>query len=127
MKPVLIAGVTIVNFALLFYTIFVFYEHKFKRAASKVVTFITIGVIFDIVATACMIIGSENSPFSPHGILGYSSLTAMFVDAVLIHRFKAVNGSETSFPTWLNNYSKIAYTWWVLAYITGAILVATAK
>ncbi len=98
MKPILMAGVTIVNLALIFYTIFVIYEHKFKRAASKVVTFITIGVIFDIAATVCMIIGSENSPFSPHGILGYSSLTAMFIDAVLIHRHKSTHGSEVAFP-----------------------------
>lgn len=127
MKPILMAGVTIVNLALLFYTIFIIFEHKLKRAANKVVTFITIGVIFDITATICMIIGSENSPFSPHGILGYSSLTAMFIDAVLIWRFKNVNGTEIPFPKWLNNYSKIAYVWWVLAYITGAILVMTNK
>ena len=121
------AGVVIVNLALVFYTIFVIYEHKLKKSASKVVTFITIGVVFDIAATVCMIIGSENSPFSPHGLLGYSSLTAMFVDAVLIHKHKAAHGPETPFPGWLNTYSKIAYAWWVLAYITGAILVAQAK
>lgn len=127
MKPILMAGVTIVNLALLFYTIFIIYEHKFKRAAQKVVTFITLGVVFDITATVCMIIGSENSPFSPHGILGYSSLTAMFIDAVLIWRFKNAYGAEKPFPGWLNKYSKVAYIWWVLAYITGAILVMNNK
>ena len=123
MKPILIAGTIIVQFALLFYTIFIIYEHKRQKAAKPVLFFVTIGVVVDIIATVCMIIGSENSPFSAHGILGYSSLTAMFVDAVLIWQYKMKNGAEAVFTKGLNIYSKIAYSWWVLAYITGAILV----
>ena len=124
MKPVLIAGVIIVNLALIFYTIFIINEHKKKNAHKNVVMFITLGLIFDITATICMIIGSENSPFSVHGILGYSSLSGMFVDAVLIWKHKLKCNSEKPFAQSLNVYSKIAYSWWVLAYITGAIIVA---
>ena len=30
-------------------------------------------------------------------------------------------------PAWLHNYSRLAYTWWVVAYITGAILVMSKR
>ena len=127
MKPILIAGTIIVNFALLSYTLFIIQEHKKKKATNLLLTFLTVGVLLDIVATVCMISGSENSPFSPHGILGYSSLTAMLVDMVLVWRFKLQYGSEKGFTPFLNKYSKIAYTWWVLAYITGATMVMSSR
>ncbi|KAA3631745.1 MAG: hypothetical protein DWP97_12410 [Calditrichaeota bacterium] len=123
MKPVIIAGTTIVNLALIFYTIFIIQKIRHNKATGKVLFFLTAGVLFDIIATACMIIGSENSPFSPHGILGYSSLGAMLTDCILIWRFKNNNSPETQFPKSLSVYSTIAYSWWVLAYITGAIMV----
>lgn len=127
MKPILIAGTIIVNFALIFYTMFIVQEQKKKKATNLLLSFLTAGVFFDIIATICMISGSENSPFSPHGILGYSSLSAMLVDMILIWRFKLIFGSEIQFSKGLNLYSKIAYTWWVLAYITGALMVYLSK
>ncbi len=123
-KPIIIAAIIIVNLALLSYTLFVIYEHKKKRAHHKVVFFITAGLVFDITATACMIIGSENTPFSIHGILGYSSLTGMFIDAVLIWKHKLKFGDRTAFSNWLNIYSKAAYSWWIVAYITGTIIIS---
>ncbi len=127
MKPILLAGVIIVNFALLAYTLFIIQEHKKKRATKMLLSFLTVGVVLDVIATICMISGSENSPFSPHGILGYSSLGGMLLDMVLIWRFKLQNGSKVTFSKGLNLYSKIAYSWWILAFITGAILVASSK
>ena len=123
MKPVLIAGTTIVNLALIFYTIFIIQKFKHNRATGKVLFYLTTGIVFDIIATVCMIIGSENSPFSPHGLLGYSSLGAMLTDGILIWTFKNRHSPEAIFPKSLSVYSTIAYAWWVLAYITGAILV----
>ena len=82
------------------------------------------GVILDISATTMMIIASENSPFSLHGILGYSSLTLMLTDAVLLWRFRIINGPETKVKKGLHIYSRIAYLLWVMAYITGSLLVA---
>ncbi len=127
MKPIIMAGVTIVNFALLFYSIGVISEQRKHRITKGIRNILTLGIIFDVVATVCMIIGSENSPFSPHGLLGYTSLTAMLVDVVLVWRFTLANGFDTVVPKWLHLYSRYAYLWWVAAYITGGILVATAK
>lgn len=124
MKPIILAGTIIVTLALIAYTLFIITEHKQKRASGKVLLFITLGLFLDITATACMIIGSSNTPFTLHGFLGYTSLLAMLVDGILIWRHKISHGGEVPFSRGLNIYSKIAYTTWVvLAYITGSILV----
>ncbi len=123
MKPVLIAGTTIVNLALISYTIFIYYERKTRHAAKKVLWFLTIGVTLDATATICMIIGSSKSPFTLHGILGYSSLIGMLTDAFLIWKSRLRNGIDSPLSATLHNYSIIAYLWWIAAYVTGALLV----
>ncbi len=119
MKPVLIAGSTIVTLALIFYSLAFFYFHRKKGITNKILSFQTIGVLLDITATTLMIIGSSNGPFTLHGILGYSSLTLMIIDTLLFWR----NRKFTEVPDWLKTYSKLAYIWWILAYITGSLLV----
>ncbi len=122
MKPILIAGTITVNFALISYSIGIITEQRRHRVTRNVLWFLTIGVILDITATACMIIGSDNTPFTLHGILGYSSLTAMLIETFLAWRHRLAQG-EGEVPRSLHLYSRIAYSWWVLAYITGAALV----
>lgn len=124
MKPVLLAGTIIVNIALISYSIAIITEQRKKIVSNTVLSFLTVGVLFDIIATTCMIIGSESSPFSLHGILGYSSLTAMLIDCVLIWRFRLRYGPAVLVNRQLHLYSRLAYSWWVLAYITGAVLIA---
>ncbi len=124
MKPILIAAVTIVNIALLTYSIGIITEQRKHRVTGAVVTFLSIGVICDIAATICMILGSESSPFSPHGFLGYSSLIGMVIDTILIWRFRLLYGALAEVPRRLHLYSRIAYSWWLVAYISGGLLVA---
>ena len=122
MKPVLVAGVVIVNLALLSYSIGIISEQVKHKVTKPILGFLTIGVVFDITATVCMIIGSENTPFSLHGILGYSSLLGMIIDASLIWKHRLNHGAG-SVPRWLHLYSRAAYIWWIFAYITGAFIV----
>ncbi|UCG60674.1 MAG: hypothetical protein JSV52_10095 [Candidatus Zixiibacteriota bacterium] len=124
MKPVLLAGTIIVNFALLSYSIAIITEQRKKIVSNIVLAFLTVGVVFDIAATTCMIIGSESGPFTVHGILGYSSLTGMLIDCILIWRFRLRNGPAVNVARGLHLYSRLAYFWWILAYITGAVLIA---
>ena len=123
MAPILMAGIIIVNLALIFYSVGIFIEQRRHQVTQKVLFFLTLGIIFDIVATACMIIGSTNSPFSLHGILGYSSLTGMLVETSLAWRHRLQNG-DARVSSGLHLYSRIAYFWWVAAYITGALIIA---
>ena len=124
MKFILIIGSVIVTVALVFYSVAIFTEQRRKKVSNKVLIFLTLGVLLDITATTCMIIGSENSPFTLHGIIGYSSLTGMLFDAFLLWRFRLIRGAEQTVSKFIHFYSRFAYGWWVLAYLTGSLLVS---
>lgn len=127
MKPVLIAGTAIVQLALACYSIAILTEQRKKAVTRRVLGFLTGGVLFDITATICMIIGSSNPWYSLHGILGYSSLAGMSMDACLIWRSRIRRGRDSEVPRGLHLYSRFAYIWWILAYITGALIVTVLK
>jgi hypothetical protein len=116
-------GAGIVIFALLSYSLSIITEQRKKMVTAFVLRFLTIGIFLDITATVFMIIGSSKSAFSLHGVLGYSSLAGMFVDTILIWRFHLSSKPETIVPSKLHLYSRIAYGWWVIAFITGLMLV----
>jgi len=126
MKSVLIAGTIIVNLALICYSIGIISEQRKHIITKNIIIFLTLGVILDITATTCMIIGSTSSPFSLHGLLGYSSLAAMIIETCLAWRhWLLFNDNKVS--NRLHIFSRMAYIWWVLAYITGAGLVFLSK
>jgi len=124
MNSILFAGTMIVTLALIFYSIGIIAEQRKKVISSRVLVFVTLGVIFDITATICMIVGSPNSPFTLHGFVGYSALLVMLIDVGLIWRLKLQNGMGAAVPHSLHLYSRYAFLWWVAAYITGGLLVA---
>jgi hypothetical protein len=116
-------GASIVIFALLSYSLSILTEQRKKLITPFVLRFLSIGIALDITATIFMIIGSTKSAFSLHGILGYSSLAAMLLDTILIWRFQLANKPGTTVPVWLHLYSRYAYSWWVIAFFTGLMLV----
>jgi len=122
MKPILIAGISIVNLALIFYATAIITQSRSKSINRTVLTFLTVGIIFDITSTICMII-SSGKIISFHGIIGYSSLLAMFSDTLIsyltVNRYGLNSVLSKKFIRW----SQIAFSYWVLAYITGVILV----
>lgn len=123
MNVLLRIGTTVVFFALAAYSLAVITEQR-KKVVSKLVLYVlSLGVFFDVVATTFMILGSSKGAFSLHGILGYTALAAMFIDAVLLWRTKAKNGINVKVPELLHLYSLLAYIWWIIAFITGAVLV----
>jgi len=70
-----------------------------------------------------MIIGSPNSPFTIHGFLGYSALAGILIDTILAWRFFLRTNWLIHVPNSLHNYSRIAYSWWVVAFISGGLMV----
>ncbi len=119
MNPLLRLGTTIVIFALASYSFAVFTIHRKKILRRRILVFLTLGVALDITATVFMILGSSKGGFTLHGIIGYSSLLGMAIDAAFIWRLKIKKGSYTFIPQSLNLYSRYAYFWWVIAFITG--------
>jgi hypothetical protein len=124
MSTLLRIGTTIVIFALAAYSVAIITEQRKKLISKKVVFFLTLGVILDITATTFMILGSSKGAFTLHGFIGYSSLLAMFIDAILIWNQKSKHGINSKVPKKLHIYSRYAYIWWVVAFITGGLLVA---
>ncbi|MCX6304513.1 MAG: hypothetical protein NT040_06060 [Bacteroidetes bacterium] len=124
MNPFSLTGIITVQTALICYSIAIISEQRKRLITNKVLAFLTMGVLLDIVATTFMILGSSRGPFTLHGILGYSSLAGMLTDAILIWRFYRKNDAGTKVTDGIHWYSLGAYIWWVAAYITGALLVA---
>jgi len=127
MNKLLMVGTSVVFFALLFYTIGIFTEQKHKKVLPKVLLFLTMGIIADIIATGFMIAGSSKGIFTLHGIIGYSSLLGMLIDNVLIWRLKIRSGINTEVPDSIHVYSRYAWIWWVIAFITGGLLVLISR
>ncbi len=119
-----LTGIITVQAALVSYSIAIISEQRKRLVTRKVLTFLTLGVLLDITATAFMILGSSRGAFTLHGILGYSSLAGMLTDAILIWRFHRKHPSPERVSGGTHWYSLGAYLWWIAAYITGAMLVA---
>lgn len=122
MPPVIIAGVVFIWIALILYTVFIIKANKHRRATKGVARFILAAVIFDISATACMMIGATERYFTFHGVLGYTALVVMVIDATFIWKHKRKYGSEVPFSDTLNRNSKLGYILWLLAFTTGMVM-----
>jgi hypothetical protein len=127
MNKLLMIGSAIVFFALAFYSIGIYAEQKHKKVINMVLTFLTMGIIFDIIATAFMIAGSSKGLFTIHGIIGYSSLLGMLIDNILIWKIWLKKGTGSDVPDAVHLYSRYAYIWWVIAFITGGLLVLISR
>jgi hypothetical protein len=125
MSPTLRAGVSIVLLALACYTIGVVAVQRRKAISARALRFLVAGVAFDVTATAFMILGSGRL-VTLHGVIGYSALAAMVVDTWLSRRHRRTAG-DGPVPAWLHRYTLGAYVWWVVAFVTGAVLVAASR
>jgi uncharacterized repeat protein (TIGR03987 family) len=122
MKPILMAGSTFVTLALIFYSVGILSEQRKKLISKSILISLALGLIFDISGTACMIIGSSNSPFTFHGILGYSALLGMLIENILLWKQVKKLGISSVVPSGIHKYSRISYIWWVIAYISGFVM-----
>jgi hypothetical protein len=127
MKTVSMIGSLVVTIALVFYSVGFAKEQRGKKVSSQVLLFFTIGVTLDITATILMIIGSSKGMLTLHGFIGYSSLSGMLADTFLLWRHNLKKGPLALVSNRLHIYSRIAYIWWIIAYITGGLLVAISK
>ena len=122
MGPILTAGVITVQLALISYGVGIIAEQRSHRVARRTLNWLRLGVLFDIVATSLMIAGSSHGPFTLHGLLGFSSLATMITETILAWRHRSHFGDQ-EVPFWLHRYALLAYSWWLVAYATGAVLV----
>ena len=122
MNTLSIIGATIVTLALISYSIGIITEQVKKKIIPRVLIFISLGVFLDVTATVFMILGSTNSPFTYHGFIGYSALLVMIIELIRIWLAYNKLGMGADVPKGVHLYSRSAYAWWVIAYITGSII-----
>ena len=125
MKPLTLIAVTIVTLALVCYTVGTLSQQRSRRVSGSVVGFLTVGVILDIVATVFMILGSGRI-LSLHGLLGYTALAGMLAEVVIAWRWRAGRGG-TPITRGMALYSRLAYGYWVIAFLSGGLLVGMSR
>ena len=123
MNPTLTMGTRLVAAALLFYSLAFWPLQKKKVATKLILSFQSLGLVLDISATLFMILGSKNSPFTFHGVLGYSALLLMVIKTVFVLRSALVGRFSQPITSALSLCSRIAYGWWVIAFIVGGLMV----
>ena len=123
MNTALVLGTRIVVFALLSYTIAFVIEQRKTRITRAVLIFQCAGLVLDITATLFMILGSSSTPLSVHGIIGYSALIIMIFKTLLFWRHYKKYGISGKVGKILHWYSRVAYIWWVTAFILGGLIV----
>ena len=122
MNPILGTAVVVVQLALLSYTVGILLEQRARRVTPVAKRWLTAGVAFDVFSTLGMMLGTKGPILTFHGIIGYSALTAMVIDLALLRRHVARYG-DVEVPRGIHLYSRFAYLWWVVAYVTGSVLV----
>ena len=127
MNPVLMVGISIVNIALILYTSAFIIALRKKIVSKLFYSVLFAGVLFDITATTFMIIGSSQSPLTIHGLIGYSSLGLMITEAINYFLVVRKNGFGKAFSKKSFRVFATIYVYWILAYITGAIIVMLRK
>ena len=126
MNPIRIAAVSTVTLALIMYSIGTFKEQRTRRAGPGARGFLTVGVLLDLGATTLMVLATGRLALTVHGALGYSALALMIVDTALLWRHARRRG-EAEVARGLHLYSRVAYLYWVAAYVTGAALVMAER
>jgi len=123
MKTIIIVGILLVNLALILYSIAIIPVIIKKTLLKFTFPAFFLGIVCDLSATICMVIGSTHTALSRHGLIGYSALAFMILDVVLLFRFKAKNVEKTTLPPRMYDFTKMVYFWWLVAYASGAFII----
>jgi hypothetical protein len=125
MKTYTLIAIVIVTFALLCYTVGTLAQQRSRRVSRATLGFLTVGLVFDVVATIFMILGSGQL-ISLHGVLGYSALAGMLAEVAIAWRWHLRNGGHP-ITDGMRRYAQLAYGYWVVAFVSGGLLVGMAR
>lgn len=123
MNPISVIGAFIMTLALLSFGIASITLQRFKMVGRSVLWLFFIGLLLDITAIVCMLIGAGKISFTLHELLGYTAFIVMLFAFIMVCRVFRKNGRNAIINKSQENLIKLAYGWWVIAYLTGSILV----
>ncbi|MEG0323769.1 MAG: hypothetical protein RR547_09490 [Raoultibacter sp.] len=115
--PVII-GASLATTALVLYVIGILMTVITGKVRKSNVIMQTVAVVSDAIATVCMMIQAQNLiPADFHGWIGYSALTLMVIDLVLVFRHR----KEGTAPTSMRVYAGIVLVFWIVSYSLGFV------
>lgn len=123
MNLLAIIGAFIITLSLLAYGIGSISLVRFRIIGSLVVVFLSLGVILDLTAISLMVIGAKSSIITAHSIIGYLAFLSMFVLTTWVWKIFLTKGKDFKAGKKMVLYTKVAYFFWVLAYLLGSILI----
>lgn len=123
MNPISVVGAFVITLSLLSYGIGSITLIRFKMIGNITLTFLSVGIIFDISATTLMIIGARDTPFSLHALVGYTAFLVMLITTIWAWFTYFKKGIDSSVSKWLRAYTKFAYLCWVCAYFAGSLTI----
>jgi hypothetical protein len=124
MTPLRMVAVTTVTAAFALYAIGTLKGLRGRRATLAVCRLLAAAVAFDLIATALMQLATPNaSVLTVHGLLGYSALAGMAAATLLVWRHRR-RAADAPLGRGLLGFLQVAWIYWVIAYFTGAALVA---
>jgi hypothetical protein len=127
MRPIVAVALGIVTLALVCYTIGTAVHQRTRRVTPVALRFLTLGVLFDVLSTSCMMVAAGRIGFTPHALLGYTALSAMLVETGLAWRHRRAHGDSVPVSAGMGLYSRLAYAYWVIAFVSGGIMVAMSR
>ena len=123
METISLIGAFLITFALLSYGVGNITLQRFKEISKSTLMFFTLGTLLDVMAIIFMIKGAQNTPYTFHGVLGYSSFVIISVSVFLIWREFFKVGFYVKLRPKVLLYARMAYLYWVITYLTGSILI----
>ncbi len=122
MDPISVIGAFVMTLAFLAYGIGSVTLERFRIVGSVVLIFLSLGVLFESIAIILMIIGANGSASPLHGIIGGFAFALMLVNTAWAWILYLTMGFEAQVNRWFLNYTKTAFLLWVLAYLSGILL-----
>jgi hypothetical protein len=126
MRHWITAGVALAVVALACYGVGTAAHQRQLRVTRVALWFLAAGLLLDVLATACMVMGTTRPGLTLHGAIGYSALAGMALETALAWRHRRANGDErvtSALATW----SRVAYAHWLFAFVSAAALSAAAR
>jgi len=115
----MIIGITFIIIALILYTVAVWTERILKKLKIWIIFTFGSGFVCDLIGTSIMFFtAKEKFALHLHTICGYSALVIMFLHliwAILSHKYPKCE-------IYFTRFSIIAWSIWLLAFISGIIL-----
>lgn len=117
-----VVGAFIITLAFFAYGIGSVTLERFRLIGSVVLIFLSLGVLFEVIAILLMAVGGKSTINPLHMIIGSGAFLLMLVNTIWAWFTYFKSGIDAPVKRSLLFYTKFAYLLWVIAYLSGIVL-----